>query len=549
MVNLVDLPTEILGMIVDELNSDLEGNDLDHQHQTYIFRNQARRRHLARLAGTCRRFYDIANPILWKYNWRRAVLSSVEYGRHAIIEFLADNQDKLRLEGLKGCVNCFDYQFHEAEYEGLDVYNEDTHYQSLKIYDVEYGSPAPIFPAIFAAITGKTISTNPDPAATIKHLISKGQASPYTPSLNFCCCDNSPARRPDGSVSVLHAILCGEAGSDVQSVTSLSEWEPRYGIVYRMLRDIPDFDLTRAYWGRGLLYELIHEGLNCGGASEHTSDIVHLLITRYDLDVNGDSQGETTFRPLHEAVSRYRSHIDHSWTRQPRHPEYLFDTISHLLHYGADPSLTHPTYGHNPICHGEYSWRRPFTAMGAFLRLWGQRNDPSRFNERYKGVPSWRPNESQRTWNWQRLSSLLLSNGARCRFDGNWESPGSFDFACFMDALDGACAERDDAMLRLLVDDLAPVLHQEGAFVPRLWGAWEEVRGSFQGTHRPRSFDGENTRAEWWTTQGVEANWATYLAESSKGWEKWQTEGWVEGVSLLSKLPFAVDDSVVAVGS
>lgn len=545
MVNIVELPTEILGLIVAELNLDSEGDDLDHQRQTYVERNQIRRRHLARLAGTCHRFYDIANPILWNRNWRRALLSSVVYGRHAIIDFLADNQSKLRLEGLGDGVNCFDYQFHLIEYEGLDVYNEDTHHESLKIYDQEYGIPVPIFPAILVTIMetdNDKGSLNPDPVATLKHLINKGQASPYTPSRNFCTCDDPPARRPDGSVSVLHAIVCGEANSDNMSISSCAHWKWRYKIVHHMLRDIPDFDLTRAYWGRGLLYDLICKGDPDTGAVEHLADIVDLLITRYGLDGNGDSQHQTAFRPLHEAIFRYSNLLEFSWYFKPHHAEFLFDAISRLLRYGADPSLTHPTRGEDP-CHPSEYWQRNFTAMGVFLFVWSHRNDSCRFELKWRNWVGWQPNESKKNWNWRPLVELLLSSGARCHFDGNWENPGSFDFACFLDALNGACEERDEAMLRVLVDDLAPTLHQEGLFTQRLWGAWEELRGSFQGTHRPRSFDGESTKAEWWTARGVECNWATHFADCSKGWEKWQTEGWVEGISLLSKLKFTVDEA------
>ncbi|CCC12697.1 hypothetical protein SMACR_05657 [Sordaria macrospora] len=564
MVTIVHLPTEILHVIAVELSLDCE-HDPDHSFGNYRKRNKVRRRHLARLAGTCRRFYDIVNPILWRRHWKEALLSSAEHGRHAIIDFLADNQAKLCLKGLGAGANCFDYKF--AETERWDTfYDNYPHDEMFVIYEDHCLYEVPLYPAIVVPAMDTTL--NKDPAATVMYMITKGQASPYGISRDPCWCYRQPDNDPHIPFwrPIFHTLLCG-------STVYLKRYcsPGKYGIVHRMLCDIKDFDLRQAYGDDDLLSWLICRSSPHNGAPEHLPDIVNLLITMYGLDLN---QGSSLVRggfglvsgirgvsypermPLHDAI-RTLANVDKRDLDRIPHDygyDYILDTICRLFRHGADPSLVCLVCGYHirRYIRGSYeAW--PVTAMGMFLYVWWKRRiHTPRYIRRH-----W--NDS---WDWRPLAGILISNGARCHFDGNWECPGPFDFEFFMAALEGSCETRDVDMLRLVVDNLAPSLHQEGLFTPKLWEMLEPVPDKLAGFSD--TWEGESARAEWWTARRVDSNWATHLAKCSRLWEKWhvpvqsvgtesnscmRTEEWAEGLSLLAKLPFSADDAQPQNGS
>ncbi|KAK3347733.1 hypothetical protein B0H65DRAFT_154229 [Neurospora tetraspora] len=401
MPKIINLPTEVLGLIVVELSLEHD-RDLDYNFRE---RNKIRRKHLAQLAGTCRRFYDIVKPILWRRHWKEALVSSIKFARHDIIDFLADNRSTLVLEGLDAGANCFDYHFNDKDHNPTVDYCDD---ESLALSEKKNGNKKPVYPAIIVATMHAY--PNPDTAATAIHLIKKGMANPYVPSRNCCKCLSPPARHINGSSgwqSMLHTILCPESSS-----LEYAAFLGRYGIVHYMLRDIKDFDLTQAYWGPCLLSQLILRSTPNNGAREHLSDIIDLLVTRYGLDVNGGPSSERgiTSRPLHLAIWNELLHnFRHSHSYYDN--SYNLDTISHLFRLGADPSLAAPNFGPDRR-HPPGSTLRPVTAMGAFLLVWTER----------------RINPKHEPWNWRPMADLLVSNGARCHFDRNWESPGLFDF-------------------------------------------------------------------------------------------------------------------------
>ena len=508
MADILHLPTEILCLIAVELSPDHEPG-LDDSADNRRKRNIARREHLARLAGTCRRFYDIANPILWTRYWKKAVWFSAVYGRHAIIDFLADNQPRLRLEGLDAGANCFDYRFSDTEVDQWDTYDEHCMYHKEDEYYPQR------YPAIIAAVLDWDHCDKKDHAATVKYLIAKGGASLYVPVQNYCECSY------DLEMPILHTLLslCRET----HALEGHSE--AKYEIWNHVLRDIPDLDLSRAYWGPGLLWEVVTYDQLLD--PKHLPDIIDLLTSRYGLDVNRygrdvDPFTTTSTTPLHQMIWSYpeRTCLDPNC-------DVLLGIISQLFRLGADPSL--PSEADMTRPYRDQQFIQSFTAMGILLQRW------------YLGQGK---THCDRGYNWP-LAKLLLSNGARCHFDGNWENPGLYDFATFMCTLEGACKDLDEDMLRVLVDDLAPTLHQEGLFTPKLWGKFKEVRPHFRD-EVPPLYDDEYTKPEWFTARGVDANWAAFFAEGAKGWEKWRTNStkeWVEGVSLLAKLPFDAGDA------
>ncbi|KAK1774016.1 hypothetical protein QBC45DRAFT_56115 [Copromyces sp. CBS 386.78] len=552
MVSIVSLPNEILHLIAVELSLDRE-HDPDHSFSNYRERNKIRRRHLARLAGTCRRFHDIVNPILWRRHWKEALLSSAEHGRHAIVDFLADNQAKLRLEGLDAGANCFDYQFSEIDRWNTSYY-EHPHNQVLEEYEEDCSYPVPLYPAIIVPVMDA--SSNKNPAATAMHMINKGEASPYRLSRYSCWCyyrfqddPQVPYWRP-----MFHTLFCPGA--------PLRDDSPgKYGIVHHMLRDISDFSLAPVYRDDDLLSWLIRRSSPRNGAPEHLPDIVDLLITTYGLDVN---QGSTSInlvssgipgipgvgypkrKPLHDAIKMIKNVKKRDLDKSTHDYDYLLDTISRLFRHGADPSLAFLLGGYHQCRYIRGSFRAwPVTAMGVFLFVWWERRI---YTPRYVR-PHWND-----PWDWRPLAGILLASGARCHFDGNWKHPGLVDYEFFMAALDGACEKRDVDMLRLVVVDLAPTLHHAGLFTPKLWEVLEPVPDKLDGFSV--NWEGQSARAEWWTARGVDPNWAIHFAKCSRLWEKWhvpvqsvgtesksylRTEEWVEGVSLLAKLTFLAD--------
>lgn len=483
MASIVQLPTEILNLIALELSLDRE-DDPDKSFGNYRERNKIRRRHLARLAGTCRRLYDIVNPILWSRHWKEALLSAAEHGRHDIIDFLADNQATLGLEGLDEGANCFDHQFAEIDHWNTecDEYAHDVVFEGYTIscrdnlFDVEDDEECtyevPLFPAIL--VPAMDASPNKDPTATIMHMINKGKANPYAISRNPCSCSQNSVM-DNYWRSVFHTLLC--TTSDLMRREN-SPW--KYAIVHHMLRDIKDFDLQQAYGDGNLVSWLICQSEPGNGAPEHLPDIIDLLATRYGMDMNQGFVNAASFeplgpylehRPLHDAIMKMNRF---DYDKNPHRWDYIIETISRLFHHGADPSLAMLLCGHQIRRYNVAYYKQwPVTAMGVFLFVWWQgRINAGGYLKRCWGD----------SWDWRPLAHILISNGARCHFDGNWDvkkTTGLYDFEFFMGALEGACEKRDTDMLKLVVDDLAPTLFPEGPFTPRLWEIWRRSRTGF----------------------------------------------------------------------